>query len=300
MRYIMSSATTSLIAASLLTASSLHAEVPRVVTDIPPVHALVAQVMGDLGAPVLLLDKGGNEHDLQLSPSQVRALAGAGLVVWIGPELTPWLDRALTATSTAERLGLLAVPGTTLRAFAPDEAGDQTASGTDPHAWLDPENARHWLAAIAGALSRQDPANAATYAANATGARAGIAALDAELRESLSPLAALPFVTYHDAYGAFVDHYGLTWTGSLAEGDATRSGAAQISALAEQIAAGRAVCLFPEVQHDSGLIAQLAEAGNARLGATLDPVGVTLPPGPDTYAALMRGLASALADCLRR
>ena len=33
----------------LLTASPALAEVPRVVTDIPPVHALVAQVMGDLG-----------------------------------------------------------------------------------------------------------------------------------------------------------------------------------------------------------------------------------------------------------
>ena len=49
--------TISLCLASLALATPLQAEVPRVVTDIPPVHALVAQVMGDLGTPELLLGK---------------------------------------------------------------------------------------------------------------------------------------------------------------------------------------------------------------------------------------------------
>jgi zinc transport system substrate-binding protein len=71
------------------------AEVPAVVTDIPPVHALVSQVMGDLGQPMLLLERGADEHDFQLRPSQAAAVADAELVVWIGPELTPWLDGAM-------------------------------------------------------------------------------------------------------------------------------------------------------------------------------------------------------------
>ena len=45
MRYIISLALASLPTLAL-------AEVPKVVTDIPPVHALVSQVMGDLGTPV--------------------------------------------------------------------------------------------------------------------------------------------------------------------------------------------------------------------------------------------------------
>ena len=63
----------------LLLATPALAEVPSVVTDIPPVHALVAQVMGDLGQPVLLLAKGADEHDFQLRPSQAGAVADAGL-----------------------------------------------------------------------------------------------------------------------------------------------------------------------------------------------------------------------------
>jgi ABC-type Zn2+ transport system substrate-binding protein/surface adhesin len=50
MRYTIALSLASLFAA----APALRAEVPVVVTDIGPVHALVAGVMGDLGAPVLL------------------------------------------------------------------------------------------------------------------------------------------------------------------------------------------------------------------------------------------------------
>ncbi|MDK2776005.1 MAG: zinc ABC transporter substrate-binding protein, partial [Tabrizicola sp.] len=62
------------IIALALTATPALAEVPRVVTDIPPVHALVAQVMGELGQPELLLAKGADEHDFQLKPSQAGAV----------------------------------------------------------------------------------------------------------------------------------------------------------------------------------------------------------------------------------
>ena len=55
MRYIISL----ILASAALPAT---AEVPRVVADLPPVHSLVAQVMGTLGQPTLLLDKGANAH----------------------------------------------------------------------------------------------------------------------------------------------------------------------------------------------------------------------------------------------
>ena len=268
------------------------AQVPLVLTDIPPVNALVAQVMGSLGTPVQLLERGADEHDLHLRPSQVRALNAAQLLVWVGPELTPGLESVVQSAPAALRsLALLDDPATRRRSFA-------DGAGTDPHAWLDPDNARLWLGAIARALAASDPANAAIYAANAENAETELAALDTELREKLAPVAQKPFVTFHDAYGFFAVHYGLAYAGSLAAGDATLSGAARLAALTDQIAAGGAVCVFPEAQHDSDLIAQLATGGTARLGAALDPSGSTLAPGPGGYAALMAGLATALAECL--
>ena len=295
--------TLALILASLALAAGAPAGagVPRVITDIPVVHALVAQVMGDLGTPVLLLQKGADEHDFQLRPSQMTALSEAGLVVWVGPELTPWLERALAGT-TAAQLALLDADGTRRIAYA-DGAHAITAAGndhggTDPHAWLDPGNAQTWLGLIAAELSRIDPDHGASYAANAATAAESIAAMDAAIAGQLAPVIGRPFVTFHDAFGYFIAHYGLNFAGSVALGDASAPGAARLVALQDSLAESQATCLFPEAQHDPALIAQLAAATGTRIGAALDPSGSALDPGPGNYAALMTGLATALTDCL--
>jgi zinc transport system substrate-binding protein len=319
MRYTISFVTASVLAC-LGTASV--ADVPRVITDIPPVNALVAQVMGDLGQPVLLLDKGADAHSFQLRPSQAAALAEADLVVWIGPEMTPWLDRAVEGlASGVAQLRLLQAEGTHLRSFDEgaaqdhddhgDEAGHDHASeapaedghahdhahdGVDPHAWLDPGNARLWLGLIAADLARIDPANAAAYQANAAQAAAGIATLDARLDAALAPVRDKPFVVFHDAYGYFADHYGLTIAGTVAPGDAAPPGAAHLAEL--QASLGKAQCIFPETQHDPKMAETLAADTDLRIGGALDPEGAGLEPGPQVYAAVLTGLAETLITCL--
>ena len=292
-----------------LLAQPARAEVPRVVTDIPPVQALTALVMGNLGTPALLLAPGADEHDFQLRPSQMQDISTAQLIILVDPALTPWLARA-AESATAPQLALLHSEGTRLRQLpegqhedhadenADEHADEHDHSGTDPHAWLDPDNAALWTRAIAAELSRLDPENAATYAANAAAATADIAALDAEIAARLAPLAAAPFVTNHDAYGYFAAHYGLAYLGAVALGDATTPGAAHLAELQALIRDHHIQCLFPEAQHDPALISQLLTPGT-RLGLALDPVGSTLDPGPQAYRALMTTLAANLAACLQ-
>jgi zinc transport system substrate-binding protein len=258
-------------------------------------------------------------------------VADADLVVWIGPELTPWLDNAMdTRPEGASALALLTAEGTFTRAYSDpghdaghaEEGGDHAEEGhdhateaedhaeeeghyhdhahdgSDPHVWLDPGNGRTWLGLIATELSRLDPANAATYQANATAAAQRIDALDAEITAILTPIQGKPVVTFHDAYGYFGDHYGLTFAGSIALGDASSPGAQRLSELRATMEAGTVLCIFPEAQHDPALVTQMAEGTGAKVGGVLDPVGSTLEPGPDAYAALLKGMATTLADCL--
>ena len=300
MRYTISFAIASLVA------SSAFAEVPVVVTDIPPVHSLVAQVMGDLGTPELLLGRGADEHSFQLRPSQAASLNDAGLVFWIGPELTPWLERALESVpATVRQVPLLDAAGTVTQDY-PEEPGTAEAEGghdhghdnIDPHAWLSPINAALWVDVIATELSRVDPENAATYTANAATAIETIATADAAARATLAPVSGKPIVVFHEAFGYFAASYKLTIAGAVAEGDASAPGAARLSALQDMVAAGGAVCLFPEVQHDPALMMQIVEGSPARIGAALDPVGASYDPGPGMYAALITGMATVIATCL--
>lgn len=108
----------SLTVLAAFAAAPLWAEVPSVVADVPVAHSLTAMVMGDLGTPELLLDRGADPHHFQLRPSQARAVAHAGLVVWMGPEMAPWMERAVASLSEGKALNLLAVEGLHLQPFA--------------------------------------------------------------------------------------------------------------------------------------------------------------------------------------
>lgn len=316
MRYTIST-----ILASLLASGAALAEVPKVVTDFAPTYGLVSMVMGDLGQPEILLDKGANAHEFQLKPSQSAALQEARLVVWVGPQMSPWLERVLESFGSVPQMRLLAVKGTHLQAFGAEAAHDHeeheghenhddhaeheghdeheghSHEGIDPHAWLDPANGAVWLEAIAAELSRLDPENATTYAANAAKGKALIAETDAQIAAQLKPVQGKPFVVFHDAYGYFAAHYGVTVAGAVALGDATSPGAAHLRDLQER-AGAEALCLFPEAGHDGKQVEQMAEATGVKLGAALDPEGAALERDALIYPALLQGLAKTLADCL--
>jgi zinc transport system substrate-binding protein len=231
----------------------------------------------------------------------MRDIAAADLAVWVGPKLTPWLDRAL-AGGDIMSLVLMDQAGTHVMAYGAahdhgEETGQSDHEGANPHLWMDPDNAVVWLDRIAEALANLDSEHAAMYRANATAAKASITRMDADIATQLASLRGKAFVTYHDAYGYFIDHYGLNFAGSVALGDASSAGAAHIEQLQSKIAGG-VVCVFPEAQHDSDLLLQLLTGTSARAGGALDPVGSTLDAAADTYVVLMRGLAETLADCL--
>ena len=289
MRYTISP-----ILATLLLSNSAFAEVPKVVTDFGPIDSLVQQVMGDLGQPFMLLPKGGDPHDFQMKPSQAQALSDADLVFWDGPELMPALADAIATLSTgAKSIPLLQTGGGKIRQFEGDE-------GTDPHAWLDPANATAWLGTIATELTAKDPANAATYAANATTAQSALAALDAEISAQLAPVKAKPFIVFHDAMGYFADHYGLAIAGAIELGDASEPGAAQLTAIKTILTDSKAACVFPELGRDPKFIETVTEGSTARIGAGQDVEAIMLEPGPTQYATLLRGIATTLTDCLSK
>ncbi|MHC0054761.1 zinc ABC transporter substrate-binding protein [Actibacterium sp. D379-3] len=308
------------LSAALMT-SPLWADVPAVVTDIPAIHSLAAQVMGDLGQPAVLLDKGADPHHFQLRPSQARALSQADLLFWIGPELTPWLDRAIGGVGLrGDAVELLEAEGTVIRAFGEDhedhevhedeheedhdtdhadaDGHDHAHDGLDPHAWLDPQNARVWIGVMARHLAQADPEHTDRYAANATQAVATVDAAEARARAILAPVGATPVMVFHDAYGYFAAALGVNVAGSIALGDAASPGAGRLAAIRAELAHEGAVCIFPEAQHDPAYIEAVVTGTGVRVGAPLDPSGTALAYGPALYGDLLTGLAQTIADCV--
>ena len=301
---------TALALAACLLATAPRAEVPRVVTDIGPVQSLAAMVLGDLGEARVLLPAGASPHDHALRPSEARMLQDADLLVWIGPGLSPALEKPIaTLASGAQVLTLWDVPGTNLLApredavFAAEadhadhsDHGHDDHSGDNPHLWLDPANAQTWLTVIAEALAAQDPEHADTYRANAAEGRAAVDAAVADARAQLATGSKPRFVAFHDAYAYFEDAFGVAALGSVELGDATAPSPARLATLRDALAVQRIDCVLAEPQHKPGLIAAVTE-GAERPVVIADPLGADLAPGAGLYPALIRDMARRFAAC---
>ena len=312
------------------------AEVPRVATDIAPVQSLVARVMQGVGTPDLIVAPGASPHSYSLRPSEAAALQEAGLIVWIGPDLTPWLaDAVATLAPGAGVVTLLSVEGTTVLPFREgatfeahdhdghddhddhghddhdhdhghddhagdkDDAHDDHAHGaSDPHAWLAPANAAVWMGEIAAQLSALDPGNAPIYAANAAAGQQELADLGAELAASLAPLHDRPFVVFHDAYQYFEQAFDMAATGAISLSDASDPSPARIAEIRDRIADQGVACVLSEPQFDPGIVAAVMDGLPARTGV-IDPLGADLEPGPGLYPAMLRNMAQTLSDCLK-
>ncbi|MCB1759571.1 MAG: zinc ABC transporter substrate-binding protein [Gammaproteobacteria bacterium] len=296
----------SLAALCLCVATTLTAA-PRVVVSILPLHSLTAGVMQGVGEPLLLFTGGQSPHRLSLTPSQVRRLSQADLMVWIGESLELPLARVIAANLPADRsLELIDAAGISLLPVADSDAGEGADAadaaahghaGVDPHIWLSPDNARAIVQALAERLAALDPKNADRYRANAVGVARRLADMEARHRARLAEVRSRPYMVFHDAYRYLERYYGLSNRGAVTLGSERAPGARHLRQLRARIERDNVVCLFSEPQFSPKLVATLTEGGKLRV-AVLDPLGAGLSPGADAYFSLMERLVSGLTECL--
>lgn len=310
------------LTAALAAAAALpaHAEAPKVVVSIKPIHSLVASVMQGVGEPTLLVRGGASPHSYTMKPSDAKALSAADLVVWVGPELESFLEKPLKANAPkATLLTLMDLKGLTLletREGGAWEAHDHGHKGghdhkhdhkghdhaeeheeLNSHIWLDPANARAIVKAAAEALAAKDPADAEAYRTNADRTLQQLDALDAELKAALAPVKDKPFVVFHDAYQYFEARYDLSAVGSITVSPDRRPSAKRLSAIRAKIGGLGAACVFAEPQFEPALVQTVVEGTKAKTGV-LDPEGTELPEGEALYPTLLRNLAASLRGCL--
>jgi len=298
----------------VLSASVSVADTPRVAVDIAPVHSLVARVMDGVDTPALIIAAGASPHEYSLRPSEAAALQKADVIFWIGPELTPWLDKALsTLAHDAVQVSFINAEGTILLPYRESalferhdhdddhadhaDHADHDQHPMDPHLWLSPENGIVWMNMIAEVLAEADPTNAATYRANAVAGQKELINLQTNINTILAPHRGKNFITFHDGFQYFEDHFNFPAMGAIALSDASQPGPARLAAIRERIANESISCVLSEPQYQSGIITAVTGEIEVNIGV-VDAVGYRLELGRDLYPQLLRDLAEALAECL--
>lgn len=228
---------------------------PVVVATAPQVDGLLQSLAGKGVRIETVVPATADVHDLELRPSQVRALREADLVLRPGRENDAWAQEALDQID-AEQVDVA-----------------EGLPGTQRHWWMDPTFAERAATRMAKALDEVDPEGATTRAAALKTLTGELATLDAETRRCLAtvPAADRKIVTDHDAAGAYAERYGLTVVGTISPGSEPEAApsAKHIAELEDLMQRERVTAVFPIAPHGSALAATVAKRGGAELGEPL-------------------------------
>jgi zinc transport system substrate-binding protein len=238
--------------------------------------AFAAEEIGGERVDVVNLTPPGTEpHDLEPTPSDVRELKSADLVLLLGHGFQPQLEDA--AGDGDEVVDLLDTPG--LIRFQND----------DPHVWLDP--ARYEL--IARRIADELGAPSEEFVGR-------LKALDSDLRRGLADCARDEIVTSHDAFGYLAERYGLNQIPITGLSPEAEPSPRDLSRVVDLVRSTRATTVFSETLVSPRIAEAVASETGART-AVLNPIEGLEPSeaeGGEDYFSLMRSNLAALRDAL--
>ena len=291
---VASLAATVLLAASLVAACGSGAASPsgtaddtvRVVATTTILADLVRQVGGDHVTADSLVPKGGEVHTFDPTPSDVRRIADADLVLINGLGLDEWLAGLVEDAGTSAPVVRL---GEDLEGVDYLAGGEHDGEDINPHLWLNVAYAAKYAERIAGSLTTADPEHAADYKAGLEAYATTLAELDEEARTTLGaiPEANRTVIAFHDAFPYFAAAYGLTIDGTIVDAPGQEPSAGEVSDLIRTIRDQGIRAIFAEAQFNDDLVRTIADETGVAVVSDLYTDSVGDAP-QDTYEMMMR------------
>jgi ABC-type Zn uptake system ZnuABC Zn-binding protein ZnuA len=269
-------------------ASTAPAKVLNVVTTTTQITDFVRNIGGDQVKVYAVLKANVDPHDYEPTPADLDAIAKADVIVRNGVGLEKWFGDTIRSAGPKGPI-IDASRGVTIRSGNPDSAEPEG----DPHIWHNPENVKVMAANIAHAFEAVDPAATSIFEANLASYSAQLDALDADIKAQIGTLTNKKLVTNHDAFGYYVEHYGLDFVGSVIPSFDTQAelSPGDINDLVAKIKAQGAKAVFSESSLPPKTAEALASEANVKVVDGPDALyGDTLGPDgsdADTYLKMM-------------
>ncbi|WP_333497549.1 zinc ABC transporter substrate-binding protein ZnuA [Kluyvera sp. CHPC 1.2972] len=305
------------LSAALWGTTAQHADA-AVVASLKPLGFIASAIADGVTETQVLLPDGASEHDYSLRPSDAKRLQNADLVVWIGPEMEAFMDKSSQSIPDNKKVTIAQLDGVKpLLMKGADDDDHEAGDGDDHdhahgekgdahhhhgeynmHLWLSPEIARLSAVAIHDKLVELMPQSRARLDANLKDFEANLAATDKQVASELAPVKGKGYFVFHDAYGYYEKHYGLTPLGHFTVNPEIQPGAQRLHQIRTQLVEQKATCVFAEPQFRPAVVESVARGTSVRMG-TLDPLGTNIKLSKESYPAFLTQLATQYASCLK-
>lgn len=300
----------------LFSAVLLEAAELKVVTSVVPVYSWTVAVGGSLAKVESLSDGSVDPHEFQLTPSGVRKLNNADVVVCIGLELEPWLESmeengALSKLVKVVKLGECLDKKYLLRMGDEGKEEDHDSEDEeheghhhhgiyDPHIWMDPVLAQECVKVIAAQLGALDKDHAEDFGKNAAAYTKRLKQLDEDIRTGLKGVHLKPFYVQHEAFAYFNKRYGLSCAGVLQEVPNSDVSPRHLAKLMKKIQEEKVVAIMVPRKTEDRLVQRIAADGKLKIGH-LETLG-TLDDGKldvEAYERMLRYNLKVMLESLQ-
>jgi ABC-type Zn uptake system ZnuABC Zn-binding protein ZnuA len=265
----------------------------QIATTVAPITSIVANVVGGAADIRGIVPEGTNSHTYEPKPSVAKLLAQADVVFVNGLKLEdPTKDLAKENMKKKAQLievGTLSLPESL---YIYDFSFPKEGGKPNPHLWTNPPMAKCYAQIVLSVVAKADPANAATYKANAAKYVAKLDQLDAAMKTATAsiPPASRKLLTYHDAYAYFSKEYGWTVIGAIQPSNFEEPTPKEVARLITQVKAEKVKAIFGSEVFPSPVLAQIAKESGAKYVDKLRDDDLPGAPGDldHSYLGLMK------------
>ncbi|GAB3868365.1 zinc ABC transporter substrate-binding protein [Nocardioides maradonensis] len=278
-----------------------------VVAGLYPLQWVAQQVVGDHAQVEDLTQPGAEPHDLELTPKEVGDVVSADVIVY-EKGLQAAVDQAVTQANSDAAFDVTPVAGleplshgghddvSHQPGVTADQEAEQSAKDLgdlDPHFWQDPLKLAAVGQALADKMASVDPADTASYHANADALSAKLKALDHDYATGLAHCQRHVIVVSHNAFG-YLWRYGLDVEPIAGLSPDAEPTPADLGRLQQLIRTDGITTVFGERLVSPALSRTIAQDTGART-AVLDPIeGLSSATSHEDYLSLMRANLAAL------
>ena len=239
----------------------------NVVSTVAPITSIVENIGGDKIVLTGIVPEGMNSHTFEPVPSDVKLLSRADLLIANGLDLEiPTLNLARANLKKGAALLLLGERTISEKEYIYDFSFPKEHGHPNPHLWLNPQHAMHYVTLIRDELIRLDPHNTSAYEANAAAFLKKLEMLDQAILDSVKtiPENNRRLLTYHDSWPYFARRYGLQIIGAVQPSDFSDPSPREVMRLIDQIRKEKVPAVFGSEVFPSPVLEQIAREGKTR------------------------------------
>lgn len=260
-----------------------------------PLEFVTTEITGGNANVTNLSPPGVEPHDLELAPDQVRSLAQADLILFVGQGFQPAVEDVVDELSGTPVIDGLETQDELIEGgdAHEDELGESVA---DPHVWLDPTRVASLGRAVAAEMQRIDEENAEVYEENAATLADALADLDGEYSAALENCERNELVVSHEAFGYLTERYGLEQVGVSGIDPESEPSPGRVAEVAEFAREQGVTTIFFEEQVAPDIAQVIADEVGAN-AEVLDPLEFP-PDGNADYFDVMRTNLDSISAAL--